>query len=116
MRQTEIYIAITTYDRVESLQLLLDDISRETKGKNVDLIRYDITRYSRNHGKPGYWSIMNDVFRDAETWNFKYFFFLQDDCRLAEGFFEKAIQEYEEIGDPNKATLCTFTPQSVYER
>ncbi len=132
-KQVDIYIAITTYDRQEDLQLLLDDISRETANKNVHIhvyddcspmdysversdIKYDITRYSRNHGKPGYWSIMNDVFRDAETWNFKYFFFLQDDCRLKEGFFELAIQEFNEIEDPQKATLCTFTPQSVYDR
>ncbi len=134
MKQTDIYIAITTYDRQESLQLLLDDISRETEGKNVhihvyddcspvdysvdngELIKYDLTKYGYNHGKQGYWSIMNDVFRDAETWNFKYFFFLQDDCRLTEGFFDLAIHEYEEIGDQNKATMCTFTPQSIYER
>lgn len=130
MKSTDIYIAITTYDRPEDLRLLLDDISRETIGKNVHIhvyddcspmgnsenMKYDYTRYSNNHGKQRYWSIMNDVFRDAETWNFKYFFFLQDDCRLAEGFLDLAIQEFNNIGDTNKATLCTFTPQSVYER
>lgn len=130
MHQTDIYIAITTYDRPEDLQLLMDDISRDTAGKNVHVHvyddfspmdnsvdkGYDITKYGRNHGKKGYWSIMNDVFRDAETWNFKYFFFLQDDCRLIPGFFDLAINEFNAIEDINKATLCTFTPQSIYDR
>ncbi len=126
----DIYIAITTYNRPEDFQALLDDISHETRGKNIHIhvyddaspshytsqSGYDLTRYQYNHGKKRYWSIMNDVFRDAEMWNFKYFFFLQDDCRLVEGFFELAIQEFSEIEDKNKATLCTFTPESVYER
>lgn len=130
MKNCDIYIAITTYDRPEEFQKLLDDILRETNGKNVhihvyddgspehytDNYMYDLTRYKDNHGKQGYWSIMNDVFRDAENWNFKYFFFLQDDCRITESFFELAIQEYNDILDLNKGTLCTFTPQSVYER
>ncbi len=130
IRTTEIYIAITTYDRPNDLKALLEDIYRESRGKDVHIHvyddaspvdnsvdnRYDLTKYSQNHGKKGYWSIMNDVFRDAETWKFKYLFFLQDDCRLSEGFFNAAIDEYEAIGDSNKATLCTFTPQSVYTR
>ncbi len=133
-KSTDIYIAITTFDRKEELNLLLEDISRETIGKKVHIhiyddnspvdnyvsksinIKYNLTKYGYNHGKEGYWSVMNDVFKDAQTWNFKYFFFLQDDCRLTEGFFDLAIAEFEEITDPNKATLCTFTPNSVYDR
>ncbi len=127
-KATDIYIAITTYDRPEELKALLEDISRETAGKRVHIhiyddaspepifVPYDTTRYQNNHGKKGYWSIMNDVMRDAEVWDFKYFFFLQDDCRLTEGFFDLAVDEYEAIPDVNKATLCTFTPQSIYER
>lgn len=138
MRKIDIYIAITTYNRPQDFQKLLEDINRETKDKNVHIHiyddssfvedsdgsyadflctgHYDLTRYAKNHGKKGYWQIMNDVFRDAETWDFKFFFFLQDDCRLTKGFFDLAIQEYSDINDPNKATLCTFTPQSVYDR
>lgn len=128
MRTTDIYIAITTYNRPKELENLLVDIAREARGKNVHVrvyddcsddpayAPYDMVRYSKNHGKKGYWRIMNDVFRDAESWNFKHFFFLQDDCRLAEGFFDLAIQEFDDIIDPNKATLCTFTPESVYTR
>lgn len=130
MRNCDIYIAITTYDRPEEFQALLADIRRETEGRSVQVHVYDdaspsyyvdlpgfaLTRYKRNHGKKNYWRVMNDVFRQAETWDFKYFFFLQDDCRLEEGFFDKAIAEFEAIEDPNKGTMCTFTPESVYER
>ncbi len=90
--KSDIYIAITTYDRPEEFKGLLADIERETQGKNVhihvyddgsptpyaDGKGYDLTRYKQNRGKPGYWTIMNDVFRDAETHTFKYFFFLQE--------------------------------------
>lgn len=130
MRSCDIYIAITTYDRPEEFQALMDDIVRESQGKNVHIHVYDdnspvdyhgdyvynLTKYSYNHGKQRYWQVMNDVLRDAETWNFKYFFFLQDDCRLVENFFELAIDEFNSIQDQNKATLCTFTPHSIYER
>lgn len=130
LKNCDIYIAITTYDRKEDFQALIGDIAREANGKSIHIhvyddaspepyaigTGYDLTRYGKNHSKPGYWSIMNDVFRDAQLWKFKYFFFLQDDCRLTEGFFDRAIEEYEAIPDKNKATLCTFTPQSIYER
>src|SRR5689334_579291 len=109
MRKADIYIAITTYDRPKEFKALMDDISRETSGKNVHIhvyddaspveygggswykSRLDYTKYQENNGKKGYWAVINDVFRDAQTWDFDYFFLLQDDCRLVEGFFEKAI-------------------------
>lgn len=133
MRKCDIYIAITTYDRSEHFHALMDNILTYAHNKDIHIHVYDdksprnyacdttgygysVTRYSENHGKKRYWEIMNDVFRDAETWDFKYFFFLQDDCSLTKDFFDLAIQEYEAIGDPTKATLCTFTPESVYER
>lgn len=131
-RKCKIYIAITTYDRPQEFKSLMDDVLRETTGKDVHIHVYDdnspsryshestefynLTRYTENHGKKGYWRIMNDVFRDAQTWKFDYFFFLQDDCKLTEGFFEKAINEFSEINDQNKATLCTFTPENIYDR
>lgn len=128
MRKTDIYIAITTYNRPKELQELLGDVARETEGKNYHVRVYDdhsdvpayapfdMVRYAKNHGKQRYWQIINDVFKDAETWDFKYFFLLQDDCRLVEGFFDKAIAEFEAISDPRKATFCPFTPITVYDR
>lgn len=129
-KKCDIYIAITTHNRPEEFQLLIEDIMREASGKNVhihvyddasstqytDPAKYHVTTYRNNHGKKGYWSVINDAMRDAEKWKFKYFFLFQDDCRLSRNFFDLAMQEYEAIEDKDKATLCTFTPQTVYER
>ncbi len=127
-RTANIYVAITTYNRPKELEALISDVARELKGTSYHVrvyddasdervyVPYDCVYYSKNNGKQGYWRIMNAVFRDAQEWNFKYFFFLQDDCRLSKGFFDHAIQEFEAIEDPNKATMCTFTPESIYDR
>lgn len=133
MRKTNIYIAITTYSRPKEFKLLMEDVLRETAGKNVHIsvyddnsstnyvskdynITFDLTKYGQNNGKKGYGEIIHDVFQDAKTWKFDYFFLLQDDCRLVEGFFEKSILEFKKIPDKNKATLNTFTPDTVYHR
>ena len=121
-KQCEIYIAITTYDRPKEFQTLMDDISRETKGRNVhihvyddaspikytDANGYDLTRYKTNRGKQRYWLTVNDIFRDAETCKFDYFFQLPDDCRLVPGFFDEAIRLWNKIPDKQKICLNTL--------
>jgi len=75
-----------------------------------------VYRFEENQGKTGHWRVIDRVLYDASFHEFDYFFLLQDDCELVDDFFDKAIEEWEGIEDENKATMCTFIPNTVYSR
>lgn len=127
---------MTTHNRPLSLSILLNQINEYSKCYETVIAIYDdasayatldICRdtntkvnyyvgYGVNRGKKEYWKTIHEIFQRASDHEFDYFFLLQDDCELIEDFFTKAIEEYEAIKDPNKASLCTFTPTTVYDR
>lgn len=126
-----IYVAITTYNREESYRKLLKDIEKTKGHHSLFIAIYDdcsdkeyvnkedgnfVYRFEENQGKTGHWKVIDRVLYDASFHEFDYFFLLQDDCELVDGFFDKAIDEWEGIEDENKATMCTFTPNTVYSR
>ncbi len=120
-------IVITTYNRRKMLKTLLQDISNNCKNKSVkvvvfddasdvhlDLQEYDVQliRYHKNNGKTNFWKVIEDTFKYLKNINARYYFYLQDDVRLVDDFFEKSIEIYEKIEDTKKISLGTLMVES----
>lgn len=116
-------VIITTYNRPWMLKTLLDDVFRNCKDKNVkvvvfddgteayiDLKEYDLqlVRYQKNNGKANFWKVIDDTFKYVKNIDARYYFYLQDDVRLVDDFFEKSIEIYNSIDDPSKISLGTL--------
>lgn len=123
-----ILIWINTYNRVDDLKLLLKDIvSNKSKFKlkvyivddassdeyinmlhkfsgQLDIVYH---KMSFNHGKTQYWRLCNYALDKIklEHNQFKYFIKLDDDCRLVDNFFNKCINIWNTIDDPQKICL-----------
>lgn len=120
-------VVITTYDRPEMLKKLLQDIKKNTKNKNVltivfddgspttfDYASYDIKyiKYVNNYGKKNFWKLIDDTFKYIQNIEAKYYFYLQDDVRMADNFFDTAVSVYESIPDKSKICLSTLTVEA----
>jgi len=122
---TRIYV--TTYNRPQETLLLLQDLEREGQGRTLHVTVYDDgspTDYSRveaflrqrtwsyvkgaHGGKRGYFNLGIRIFTDALKADPHGGYFLQDDIRLCQGFFDLAEQLWNEIPEENKATLFLF--------
>jgi hypothetical protein len=117
---TKIEVTITTYNRKEKLFNLLSDIEKE-KNYNVKVRVFDdcsnenlnlncfYYRFKEHKGKNGYWEIINKAFKVD---NADYYFFLPDDVRLCENFFDRAINQFDSINDSNKICLNLLLDKS----
>jgi GT2 family glycosyltransferase len=131
----KLHIAITTYNRPDGLEKLLQGIQKEQGDHEIKIFLYDDCSpkpyqelqhqfdldiqwftFPKNNGKQGYWRVVDRVLQDASQCEFDYFFLLQDDGILVPNFFDEAIRKWNGILDRKKATLCTFTPKTVYNR
>lgn len=120
-------IVITTYNRRQMLKTLLQDIFNNCKNKSVkvvvfddasdayiDIEKYDVQliRYHKNNGKTNFWKVIDDTFKYVKNINARYYFYLQDDVRLVDNFFERSVEIYEKIEDPKKISLGTLMVES----
>lgn len=126
MGTERIFVGITSYRRPGRLNSLLNDISAVQGTFDLDVRVYDdgstfepakfwwhgvdwVTFYRHEHrGKEGFWRTMNQIVQDAQTVSYDYLFTLQDDLRLVDRFFDKAILTWEAIDDPKKLALSTI--------
>jgi len=122
----DICIIITTYNRQEMLKLLLDDIFNDTKYKKLvivlddastdvyDLKNYDVKyiKYVKNNGLKKLWSVINDTFKICKQVSADYYFYLQDDVRLKENFFDESLRIFNKINDEKKISLGTLMVES----
>ena len=116
-----IYVWINTYNRPDELNTLLSDIERDI-GSHEHIIRiyndgsnkeYSINsrlniKYSmtHHHGKKMYWGLLNIGMSEIRNNKpFEYYIRLDDDVRLVDGFFNKIINIWEGITNPNKVSL-----------
>lgn len=124
-RSTDICAVITTFNRPNEVQDLLEDIERERGERDVFVVLYDdysakdyslvrtfvnergwlYVRTPDNCGKLNFWRLFNHAFIRLKSVSFKYVVFLQDDLRLCAGFFERAIAVWKKIRDPHKVAL-----------
>jgi len=124
IKDYDICIVITTYDRSEMLEDLIKDIIRDKDGfnilvsifddassKSLDVSKFgdelDIIyfKYKQNHGKRRFWELITNTMEFCKNINSKYFIYLQDDNRLINDFFNRAIKIFESIEDETKIAL-----------
>src|SRR5256885_2939751 len=118
-------VVVLTYARPDSLALLLDDLEREVPAGGLDVRVYDdatpspdpalaarIRRlgwhYHRapvNHGKQEWWRWWNTILADLRASPRRLTYVLNDDMRLCDGFFERSVELWGSIDDPQKASL-----------
>lgn len=124
----KIHIIITTYNRSEMLRQLLFDIINQKADYELSIAIYDdcsdgghsianlaicnqlSASYFHspfNYGKKKYFELINKIFKEIPESD--YYFFLADDMRLKDNYFERAIQTFVSIQDYNKICLNTDT-------
>lgn len=122
----KLHIIITTYNRSEMLRQLLFDIINQKEEYELSISVYDdcsdaghsfanlaicnqvsanYYRASANFGKKKYFQLINKIFRDIPDAD--YYFFLADDMRLKDSYFEKSINTFLTIKDNRKICLNT---------
>ena len=105
----DIAFLITTYNRKESCQRLVDSL----QGLGEAVVALDGTDYSisgainlnpRIHlGKAGYWKLVNMLYRNRPI--AKYYIMIPDDFTICKLQIAKAIEIWESIQDPKKICL-----------
>lgn len=63
-------------------------------------------RYEANHGKKGYYKMLQKGYASIRETEFNYFIQLPDDYEVPSGFYSKAIAAWEGIKDADKVTLA----------
>lgn len=122
----KIQVCITTFERAESLGLLLLDLEREgarhvriyddcsqtdyaTPTSLAHLNGWKWQRAAENHGKMGYSRLLDGIWRDLAQDPADFYVFLQDDNRLCSRFFERVMKTWNSIESSRKATLMLMT-------
>ncbi len=105
----DIGFLITTYNRRESCQRLVDSL----QGLGIITVAVDGSNYTINGatnlnprmhlGKLGYWRLVNMLYRNRP--HAKYYFMMPDDFAISESQIMKAIELWEGIEDPQKICL-----------
>jgi FkbM family methyltransferase len=128
-----ICVAITTYDRPELLDRLLDDLEREAPPEGLDVRVFDdaspggydriverlrargwsYTIAAKRHGKHGWWQWWNAILADLRKSPAQTYVVLQDDMRLCHGFFTRALSLWGSIADQRKASLFLHVDEGI---
>jgi glycosyltransferase involved in cell wall biosynthesis len=113
-------IVITTYNRVEPLFNLLNQIENQKKNYKIKLFifddnsdeKYDVSKFNAtkinifpNRGKRNFWLTIDQSFKTIKNIDSRYYLYLQDDLILTENFFEKVVYMYENLKDEKKICL-----------
>ena len=112
MEQPRVLVAITSYNREESLIRLItrmyqqnplpdvvifDDCSDYNLERLADT-RVKIVRNPEHRGKAGFWKTYNDIFAYCKEHDYDYYIILPDDVEPCPDFIEKAIDAYKNCG------------------
>jgi hypothetical protein len=105
----DICFLITTYNRQESCQRLVDSL----QGLGDIVVAHDGNNYTINGatninpnihlGKAGYWRLINMLYRNRPIC--KMYLMLPDDCAICNSQIANAIEIWESIRDPQKICL-----------
>lgn len=124
----KVHVAITTYNRPETVLALLKDLVLESALSGVDLVASvyddcspaDYTRvqkyckdadiaYNRqieNYGLEGHCELVSKVYEDMRGSDADFFLVLPDDCRLLPRFFDNCLNAWVEIADKDKVSMA----------
>ncbi len=121
-------VIITTYNRADMLQKLLNQLENEKKEYKVFVAIFDdagnqkieikkkhykkITFYP-NNGKKNYHKVINTTFNFIKNISSKYFIYLPDDISLSQNFFDESKRLYESIKFTDKVCLSILTDGRV---
>lgn len=110
---------INTYNRNDSLDLLIQSIHKIDRGLHIYIIDdgsdIPVTKYKfhpnitihhqYNKGKPLYWQTCNTLFDLVRQKNYEWFVMLPDDVTIKPDFIDKIINKWYEIGDNSMIAL-----------
>ena len=110
MEQPRVLVAITSYNRKQSLFNLASHIMDECV--NVDIVVFDdcsdfegvntpvfkFIKSPEHRGKAGFWQTFNDIFAYCKEHEYDYYIILPDDVEPCPDFIEKAIDAYKNCG------------------
>lgn len=121
-----VHVLVTTYNRPVALQRLIEDVRRSKGSHDVSMAVYDDAsvadyggarelveaeagwtwvRAAQNHGKRRFWAWINHLLADARQRPEDVFVMLQDDVRLCDRFFDRALNVWDRVEDRKRATL-----------
>lgn len=135
--QKIIRVLITTYNRPKSLIHLLKKLNESAGamilenrfswqifidiwndgGQEVDITGFSnlICSYYRekiNHGKRGYWKLINKAYNNLKDRQFDFFIQLPDDVEVKKTFFREAVNQWSIISDSRKISLNLLLDKS----
>jgi len=108
----DIVFLITTYNRQESCQRLVDtlqgygDVCVLNDGCDYDIVGARQSKLREHLGRSGYWRTVNCLFKGRGR--YRYYFMLPDDFLPVEDMVEKAIALWNNISDPKKICLNLY--------
>ena len=74
----------------------------------ISMTYFKYHRFEKNHGKEGFWQIIDQVVMQGREVSWDYFLLLQDDLSLCEDFFGRVLGAWQAIGDEN-SVINLFT-------
>jgi len=120
-------VFITTYNRSEMLEYLIQQIQSQRNNLKLKIIVFDdgsdekyqlsdqvsYFKFFPNMGKKKFWKIIDTSLKLIKQIDAKYFIFLQDDVTIKENFFNDLRKKYEEIEDPKKISLSFLSDYRI---
>lgn len=120
------HVLIPTYNRPQALANLVRDLRSNDErfrlviandGSTKDYSEVDnlLTeedkhiRLKENHGKQWFYKVINALFAELRGKEYEYVFKLDDDLRLVDDFFEKAISRWKQIPSEKKLAMGLIT-------
>ncbi|MEL6631541.1 MAG: glycosyltransferase [Bacteroidota bacterium] len=96
-------VLITTFQRAELLDNLIQQIQRETGQFHVFCVVVD-DEVLKNR-KRLYWRTVNALWEQAKNLDVDYYIQMPDDMHLEEGFIQRAVDAWNHLQDPRKMCL-----------
>ena len=121
----KLVVWINTYNRVKSLEVVFNEVIKYKKDYNIKLLIFDdgssdnyqeiIDKFSKHldieyekieHcGKKKYWKLCNYAMSKIRNEIADYYYWIPDDIKMCDNFFDVSIDMLESINDKNKICL-----------
>jgi Glycosyl transferase family 2 len=68
--------------------------------------KLQVVNLDQNHGREGFWRVVQLLFREARRAKAKYYLMLPDDCRLATNILTRSTKQFEFLMRQDKKICC----------